>query len=183
MAKNTKPGDQNEARVEPFDELAGDRRGQKHHQAGDEHGLADHQRIVAAHLGEIDREQIGQAVKADAEHEGEQAADGEIAVGEGAQVDDRHPRRQHAGEEDHRRNRGDDGDDEDRVVVEPFVTRAFLEHVFERAEKSGHADQAVPVEILQQREIGLVEIDQQIRSSTVTTMPGTTLTKNSQCHE
>jgi hypothetical protein len=134
----------------------------EHHQARDEHGLADHQRVVTAHLGQIHRVQIGQAVKPDTQHEGEQAADGKIAIGESAQIDNRHAGRQHTGEEKDRREPRNHGHGEDRVVVEPFITRALLEHIFERAEKAGHAEQAVPVEILQQREIRLVEIDEQI---------------------
>ena len=183
MAKNDEARSRMKPRIELLVELAGDRRGDEHHQAGDEHGLADHQRVVAAHLRQIDRIEIGQAVKPDAEHEGEQAADREIPVGESAQIDDRRARGQHAGEEHDRRDAGNDGDGEDRVVVEPFVARPLLQHIFERAEKAGHAEQAVPVEILQQREVGLVEIDQQRTVAMVTMMPGTTLMKNSQCQE
>ena len=70
-----------------------DRRGEEHGDARDEHGLADHQRAVAAHFGEIARIHVGQAVKADADAERDQAADAEIAVGEGPDVDDRLPAR------------------------------------------------------------------------------------------
>ena len=51
--------------------------------------FADHQRVVAADLRQIDRIDVGQAVKADAEHESEQRAEREIAVGESAQIDQR----------------------------------------------------------------------------------------------
>ena len=50
-----------------------------------------------------------------------------------------------------------------RRILEPVVARPFLEHVFERAEKQRHGDEADPVELLEQLEIGLVEIDQRDR--------------------
>jgi hypothetical protein len=82
---------------------ADQRRGQEHGGAGDEQRLSDHQRIEAANLGEIDRIEIGEAVKPNAEHEREHAADGEVAVGEGTQIHDWLPRGEHARKEDHGR--------------------------------------------------------------------------------
>ena len=76
-------GRQHEARIEFGHQPADERRGQEHGGAGHEHGLADHQRVVAADLAEIDRIEVGQAVKADAEHEGKDAAEREVAVEEG----------------------------------------------------------------------------------------------------
>ena len=96
---------QQEARVVFRGQPADERRGEEHREPGDEHRLADHQRIVAAHLGEIDRIEIGEPIEPDAEHEGEHAADGEIAVAEGVEVDDRHARGEHAIEERRRRER------------------------------------------------------------------------------
>ena len=148
------------AHVDLHHQPADDRRRQEHGDAGDEHGLADHQRAVAAHFGEIARIDVGQAVQADADAERDQAADAEIAVGEGPDIDDRLLRRQHPPEE---RDRGDDADrgaDRDRGILQPFILRAFLQHIFERAEKARHEDQAPPVEAIEQREIRLVEIDQ-----------------------
>ena len=49
-AKPRKPIDHHEARVEHLRQAAADRRGEEHGDAGDEHRLADHQRIIAAHL-------------------------------------------------------------------------------------------------------------------------------------
>jgi hypothetical protein len=52
----------------------------EHRKAGDEHRLADHQRIVAADAPEIERIEIGQAVEADAHDEGEQRAEAKLRL-------------------------------------------------------------------------------------------------------
>src|SRR5262249_40690580 len=80
---------------------------QEHCDTRDEHGVADHARVVTADLREINRIEIGQAVKADAEHEREQASNGEVAVRESAQIDDRHLCGEDASEERDRRQRRD----------------------------------------------------------------------------
>ena len=51
--------------------------------------VADLQRAVSPHEGEEDRHQVDRAEQADAEDEAEEAADREVAVGEGAEIDDR----------------------------------------------------------------------------------------------
>ena len=91
---------QHQPRIDLGHEPADQRRGQKHGGAGYEQGLADHQRVEAADLAEIDRIEIGETVQADAEHKGEHAADREIAIGERPQIDDRLPRHEQAGEKD-----------------------------------------------------------------------------------
>ena len=53
-----------------------------------------------------------------------------------------------------------DREDEHALVLQPVVVRAFLEHIFERAEEGRHAGKAPPVELLHQRRVGLVEVDQ-----------------------
>ena len=57
-------GHQHEARVDLRHQPAGDRRGHEHREAGDEHRLADHQRVVAADLRQIDRDRGTSARKA-----------------------------------------------------------------------------------------------------------------------
>ena len=129
---------------------------------GDEHGLADHQRVVAADLRQIERVEIGEAVEADAEHEREQAAE-----------------RRSCGRAKARRStigccavstrtkktiaeRPDtQASSSTRVVAEPVVARALLEHVLERAEEAGHR-RAGPIQskLSEQRPVGLVEVDQ-----------------------
>ena len=47
---------QHEARIELLAQLPGDRRSQEHREARHEHGVADHQGVVAADLREIDRD-------------------------------------------------------------------------------------------------------------------------------
>ncbi len=69
-------------------------------------------------------------------------------------------RGQHAIEEGDRGDGADAGADRDRGVLQPFILRAFLQHIFQRAEKARHRDQAEPVEMIEQFEIRLVEIDQ-----------------------
>ena len=74
-AKPVKPSGEHEARVHAaLHELGRDRRHEEHAKPGDEHRLADLQRRIAAHAGEIDGVEIGEPVKADAEHEGEERA-------------------------------------------------------------------------------------------------------------
>src|SRR3712207_8840466 len=55
-----------------------------------EHGLADLERGIAPHPGEIDRVEVRQAVEADAHDEAEGRAGQEVAVGEGAQRSEEH---------------------------------------------------------------------------------------------
>ncbi|MGY3651529.1 hypothetical protein ACVWW2_006820 [Bradyrhizobium sp. LM4.3] len=66
----------------------------------------------------------------------------------------------HAPEEGDPRDGADRGADRDRGVLQPFVLRAFLQYVFQRAEEAGHEQQAPPVEAVEQFEVRLVEIDQ-----------------------
>ena len=88
LVRADRKGDQAErddqAHVDDRHQPPDDRRDQEHGDAGDANGLADHQRAVAAHLGEIARIDVGQAVEADADAELQEAADREITVGEGA---------------------------------------------------------------------------------------------------
>ena len=177
------PEHQHEARIDLVHEPADDRRAHEHGDAGDEHGLADHERVVAADAREIERIEIGEAVEPDPEHEREHAAEREVAIGEGPQIDDRLARR-----EDARRKNATAESAETTAknvigrVIEPVVARAFLQHVFERAEERRHEDKAGPVKMLEQREVRLVEIDQHERRG-ATAMPGMMLMKNSQCQD
>ncbi|MEY9359078.1 hypothetical protein ABH994_001799 [Bradyrhizobium yuanmingense] len=83
-----------------------------------------------------------------------------LRVGEGAQIDDRLGRREHAPEEGDGRETADPGADRDRRVLHPLMLRSFLQHVFQRAEEARHEQQAPPVEAVEQFEMRLVEIDQ-----------------------
>ena len=151
-----------DARIDIAREPAGDGRGGEHAQTGDEHRLADLQSRVAAHPPEIDRVEVGQAIEPDAENEAEDAARREVAVGEGAQVDDGSSRRERAPEEGDTAGDADDGAGEDRLVLKPIVIRPLLQHVFEAAEEGGHEGETEPVEALEQVEVGLVEIHEQV---------------------
>ena len=71
-----------QARVEPLLQHDGDRGHGELRDAGHQHDRADLQRVVAAHEGEEHRHQVDRAEEADPEHEAEQAADREAAVGE-----------------------------------------------------------------------------------------------------
>ena len=57
------------------------------------------QAVEAAHLRQKKRYQVGRAVKAGADHESVERAEREIAIGKGAQIDDRLVVGQHAPEE------------------------------------------------------------------------------------
>ena len=71
---------------------------------GDEHRLADHQRVVAAHPREIDRIEIGQAVEADAEDEARTASRrAKLRSAKARRSTIGCSRREHAHEEDDRR--------------------------------------------------------------------------------
>ena len=143
---------------------AGDAGGERRHhhlrQPGDDDRRADLKGAEAAHLRQKQRDHVGRAVKAGADDEGVERAEREVAVAEGAQVDDRLAVGQHAPEEQGRGDRRHDHGDADRPVVEPIPARAFLERVFEAAEKHRHQHQPGQVEIAQQGQIGLVDVDQ-----------------------
>ena len=155
-----KPGDEHQPGVGLARQAARHRCGQEHGDARHEHRLADHQRVVAAHHAQIERIEVGEAVEADAQHEGEETAESEVAIGERAQVDDRLPEREHASKEHDRRERRDPGHRQHGTVAEPVVARPLLEHVLERAEEARHRQQADPVEVAKQRPVRLVEVDQ-----------------------
>ena len=143
------------------------------------------ERVVAAHPREEQRVEVGQPVEADAEHEGQQRADREVAVGEGAQVDDRRRARSAPAQkkptpattptmpqqEDRR------GPGTSRCRRPP---RARIPGCRERSPASPSPSEVEPA---QQREVRLVEVDQEPGTAMVTAMPGTTLTRNSQCQE
>ena len=120
---------------------------------------ADLQRAVAAHLGQKQRHEIGRAVHPDAHGEGKERAEREIAVEEGAQIDDRLAVGQHPPEKQSAAHDRDEHRDADRIVVEPVPARTFVERVFEAAEKGRHQEHAGQVKIAQQRQVGLVDID------------------------
>ena len=86
----------------------------------------------------------------------------EVAVGEGAQVDDGLLGVERAVEEADAADDADDRQDQHRLVLEPVVQRPLFQHIFEAAQERRHEAQARPVEGLEQAEIRLVEIDQQI---------------------
>ena len=151
------------ARIELAGEAARDRRGQEHRKARDEQGLADHQRVVAADLREIERVDEGEPIEPDAEHEREQAAEREIAIRERLEIDDRRPRGERAPEEQDRRQSRHPGEQHDAVVGEPVVARALFQHIFQRAEEAGHRQKSDPVEMIEQTVVRLVEVDQQQR--------------------
>ena len=54
---------------------------------------------------------------------------------------------------------------QDQVVAKPVVARALLEDIFERAQHHRHEGEAGPVEMLEQAEVGLVEVDHQPRGN------------------
>ena len=56
---------------------------------------------------------------------------------------------------------GDHREADDGLVVEPVVAGALFEHILEAAEGGGERDQADPVDPAQQRQVRLVEIDQE----------------------
>ena len=58
-------------------------------------------------------------------------------------------------------NAGNDQRSRHRPVLEPVLRGAFLERIFDRAEKPGHRGQTRPIETRQQRIVRLVEVDQQ----------------------
>ena len=116
---------------------------------------------VAAHRREIDGIDVGQAIEADAEHEGEQRAGPEIAVDEGAQIDDR-LRAVSA--------RQKNATAPTAETTTAAVTGSLSNQSFDGPSSSAYssaprkpamASEAEPVEVLQQRTVRLVEIDQQ----------------------
>jgi hypothetical protein len=129
-------------------------------QARHEHRLADHQRRIAAHHRQIDGVDVGQAIEADAEHEGEHRARPEIAVAKGGKVDNRLARRSHPPEESDAADRRDDDRDRHRLTLEPVLGRPLFERVFQRPKEAGHRDEADIVEVGEQRIVGLVKVDQ-----------------------
>ncbi len=83
-----------------------------------------------------------------------------FAIAERAQIHDWLPCRQHAREEDHRRACRDHRGGENSLILEPVVARSVFQHIFECAQEQRHEDETDPVETLEQRQVGLVEIDQ-----------------------
>ena len=51
---------------------------------------------------------------------------------------------------------------DDDALVEPVLLRPLLQHIFGGAEERRHAEQAEPVEIVEQLQVRLVEIDQHV---------------------
>jgi hypothetical protein len=100
-------------------------------------------------LCEEQRYQIRCAVHADAGDKGEHRAKGEIAVTEGAQVDDRLVVGQYAPEEQSATDDRDGDRATDRRVVEPIPAWAFMERIFEAAEKDCHQQHPDQVEMAQ----------------------------------
>ena len=82
-ANSAKPGGRQQPRVDALLERDGDRRRHQLRDAGHQHDRADLQRVVAADEGQEDRHQIDRAEQADPENEAQDAADREVAVGEG----------------------------------------------------------------------------------------------------
>jgi hypothetical protein len=76
------------------------------------------------------------------------------------QVDDRLARGQDAREEDDRRDARHPGEQQHRLIAEPVVARSLLQHVLERAEETRHRQETDEVEILEERIVRLVEVDQ-----------------------
>src|SRR6185312_117446 len=77
------------ARGDALVEHRGERGAEKLRHAGDDHDLADLQGGVAAHIEEEARHEIDCAVESAAEHEAVEAAAGEAAVAQQAQIDER----------------------------------------------------------------------------------------------
>ena len=151
---------QHEPQVHSARQLAGDWRHQHLREPGDDDGLADLQAVEAPNLREKEGYQIGRPVKAGADHESVERAEREVAIGKGAQIDDRLMVGQHAPEEQDGGDARDDHGGEDRAVRKPIPARAFLKRVLEAAEKQRHQHQTGQIEMTQQRHLGLVDVDQ-----------------------
>src|SRR3546814_4840100 len=68
---------------------------------------------------------------------------------------------QAAPEEQHGADSGGDGEVADGLVAEPVIAGAFLDDVFETAEKQAHRGKAAEVKALEQAVIRFVEVDEQ----------------------
>ena len=170
------------ARIEHAHQPSCDGRGQEHGKAADEHGLADLQRGIAADAGEIDRIEIGQAIKPDAHDEAEQAAHGEVFVAKGAQVRHRLIHGESPVEEQQRGGTREHGEQDDVLALEPVVAGPLLQHIFERPEEHRHGGKAGPVELVEKAHVRLVEVDQR-NGGNRHEDAGMTLIRNSQCQD
>ena len=164
-----KPCPQRKARKAPADQpargrprrQAPDNGGRDEHgNARDKHGLADHQGGIAAHTREINRIKISEPVKTDAHDNRHQTARPEIAVVKGRQIDNRLLGFQTAPEKNCRADHRGDGAPCHQLAVEPVFAGSLFQHIFERAQKDRHRQQARPIEIIKQRGVRLVKIDQ-----------------------
>ncbi len=147
-----------DARIHRPHQPPGDGACGEHGQAGDDHGGADLGRRIVAHSPQKQRQQEGAAEQGRADDEGHQHPDHEVAVAEGAQLDDRIAVAERAPDEGRTADGGDDAEQQDHVVGEPVLLGALLQHELQAHQEGGHQGQAQPVEALGQAGVALVEM-------------------------
>ncbi len=148
------------AQVDTIGDHPVDRHRQQLEHAGRKERGADLKGVEAAHPAEEQRRQVDRAEDADPGDEREPAAQREIADRERTQVDHRSGESEAAQDEADAGKAGDPGADPDRIIAEPVPARTFLEHIFETAQEQRHQHDAEVVGALEQREVRLVDADQ-----------------------
>ncbi len=144
-------------RIDHLRKARDERRDEHLRKPRDEDGLADLPRVITSDAREEERQHVDAAEKPEAGDENEEARHGKGPALQNAQVDDGAGISQRAPDEEAACHDGEPGEIANDGVVEPVPAVAFLQHVFEAAERDGEQEQADPVEFFQEREIGFID--------------------------
>ena len=118
------------------------RPGAKHHQPLHEHGVANLERVVAAHAAQVERRQEHRAEQIGADDECEHRANREGRRPKRPQIDNGRRRAKRAPEEQHRAGSAHQGPHCYFARGEPVVGRPLLKHVLRRTEEQRQPNEA-----------------------------------------